>query len=177
MRPEDEKSLIELARRRDQAAIGELYRRHVDAIYRYAFHRVGEKAVAEDLTAQVFLRALESIEGYADTGLPFAAWLFRIAQARVIDYWRQQRRRPQVELDEDLASEAPAPDETGVSGAALKRALRLLGEEQQQVIVLKFYVGLSNGEIAHILDKTEGAIKSLQHRALASLARVLDKGV
>lgn len=179
MRLEDEKTLIELARCRDQAAISELYQRNVDAIYRYMAHRVSESTVAEDLTAQVFLRALESIENYTDTGLPFSAWLYRIAHARVVDYWRSQRRRPQVELDEGM----PA-DDTGASAleikadcAALNQAIRLLSDEQQQVVILKFYAGLSNLEIAHILGKTEGAIKALQHRALGALARILEKTV
>jgi RNA polymerase sigma-70 factor (ECF subfamily) len=172
----DEKTLIQLARQRDPEAISELYRRNVDAIYRYTYHRVNDAHLAEDLTSEVFLRAVESLEGYTDTGLPFAAWLFRIANARVIDHWRRQQRRPQVELDENLPGaeeDMPAP-EIKESNAALSGAIEQLSWEQQQVVILKFYSGLNSAEIAHIMDKTEGAIKALQHRALASLARILE---
>jgi RNA polymerase sigma-70 factor (ECF subfamily) len=198
VRPKDEKSLIQRARRRDEAAIGELYHRNVDSIYRYMIHRVGDAATAEDLTAEVFLRAMESVESYTDTGLPFSAWLFKIARARVIDHWRRQRRHPQVELDETISDkQAPfsnsVPFGNGVplgNGARLRngtgieleetavklnRAIRLLSDEQQQVIVLKFYIGLSNAEIAHIMNKTEGAIKALQHRGLAALGRTVEQ--
>lgn len=191
MRSEDEKSLIKRARRRDEAAISELYHRNVDSIYRYMVHRLGDVATAEDLTAEVFLRALESIESYTDTGFPFSAWLFKIARARVIDHWRHQRRHPQVELDEampdepggaSLPSGGPFPNdrpngglESREANAKLNRALRLLSDEQQQVIVLKFYIGLSANEIAHIMNKTEGAIKALQHRGLAALGRIVEQ--
>ncbi len=176
MRPQDEKSLIERAKRRDRDAVGELYRRNVDAIYRYTVHRVHDAALAEDLTAEVFIKALESIENYTDTGLPFSAWLFRIAHARVVDHWRREKRRPQSELDEGMPDDSADPTpEIQEASAALERAIHLLSDEQQQVVVLKFYASLSNIEIAHILDKTEGAIKALQHRALASLSRILEK--
>ncbi len=176
MRPKDEKALIERAQRRDPEAIGELYRRYVEAIYRHIAYRVNDAATAEDLTAEVFLRALESLTGYQDTGLPFSAWLFKIAHARVVDYWRREQRRPQVELDESLADDTQMTGvEARLTGDALKRALSLLSAEQQQVIALKFVADLSNAEIAHIMGKTEGAVKALQHRALASLARILEK--
>ncbi|MBN1886656.1 MAG: sigma-70 family RNA polymerase sigma factor [Thermoflexales bacterium] len=185
MRPKDEKSLIKRARRRDEAAISELYHRNVDSIYRYMVHRVDDAATAEDLTAEVFLRALESIESYTDTGFPFSAWLFKIARARVIDHWRRQQRRPQVELDETMPDErAPFPNgaplgngriELGEANVKLNQAIRLLSDEQQQVIILKFYIGLSASEIAHILNKTEGAVKALQHRGLAALGRIVEQ--
>jgi RNA polymerase sigma-70 factor (ECF subfamily) len=177
VRPKDEKALIEQAKHRDPEAISELYNRNVDAIYRYISFRVNDSVTAEDITAEVFLKALESIEGYTDTGLPFSAWLFKIAHARVIDHWRRGQRRPQVELDESLPSEEdglPAPG-AGMENADLNQAINLLNAEQQQVVVLKFQMGLSNEEISHIMGKTEGAIKALQHRALASLARILEK--
>lgn len=177
MRSKDEQALIQLARRRDPEAISELYRRHVDAIYRYTYFRVSDSAVAEDLTAEVFLRALESIENYTDTGLPFSAWLFKIAHARVIDHWRRQERHPQVALDESLPGEKQDGETLEIQerDAALGRAIRRLSPDQQQVITLRFYAGLSNAEIAAIMNKTAGAVKALQHRALASLARLLEQ--
>jgi len=179
VRSEDEKALIELAKRRDPAAISELYQRNVDAIYKYVSYRVSDSNIAEDLTAEVFLRALESIETFTDTGFPFSAWLFKIAHARVVDHWRRQHRRPQAELDESIADDSHNDVHSALDAemniAALSQALRLLSADQQQVLVLKFSSGLSNNEIAHILNKTEGAVKALQHRGLASLARILEK--
>ena len=85
---DDERQLIEQARRGDRKALSELYRRHVDAVYRYVRLRVGDTTVAEDLTAEVFLRMLRDLKGYRYTNVPFVAWLYRIAYARTVDYWR-----------------------------------------------------------------------------------------
>src|SRR3990172_1254544 len=89
----DERDLIRRAQQRDADAFTELYRRHVDMIYRYALLRGGDESVAEDLTSEVFMRALEAIGDYEDRGTPLAAWLYRIARARVIDYWRRAPRQ------------------------------------------------------------------------------------
>lgn len=177
MRPEDEGRLIDQAKQRDATAISELYNRHVDQIYQYVRSRTGDTPVAEDITADVFLRALESLSGYQDYGVPFVAWLYRIAQARVIDYWRRAQRRATVAFDdrdlpEWLAAEDVASGDVLQHGQLLT-GLQHLTEEQQQVIVLKFMQGLSNAEIAQIMNKTEGAVKALQRRGLESLARLL----
>lgn len=100
MRPSDESQLIERAKQHDPEAISELYNRHVDRIYQYVRSRTSETAVAEDITADVFLRVLESLAAYDDHGVPFAAWLYRIAQARIIDYWRRTQRRTTVPFDD-----------------------------------------------------------------------------
>ncbi len=175
-RPNDESRLIERAKRREPAALSELYQRHVDAIYRYIYYRVGDGATAEDLTAEVFMRVVESIDRYDDCGIPISAWLYRIAHARVYDHWRREHRRPQVEWDDvstspELTVEPPAGDVLALQH--LLQALHGLKDEQQQVLVLKFLEGLDNGTIAQIMNKTEGAIKALQHRALAAMARIL----
>jgi RNA polymerase sigma-70 factor (ECF subfamily) len=179
VRQGDESQLIKQAKRHDPDAISELYNRHVDQIHQYVVNRTGETAVAEDITADVFLRALESLAAYDDRGVPFAAWLYRIARARVIDYWRRTQRRATVPFeDRDLpdwvAGEDVAEGDV-LQHDQLAAGLAYLTEDQQQVIVLKFMQGLSNAEVAQIMGKTEGAIKALQRRGLEALARLLKK--
>src|SRR3972149_1499440 len=171
----DERHLIRRAKQRDEQAFTELYRRHVDLIFRYALLRVGDEHVAEDLTSEVFTRALEGLATYEDRGAPFAAWLYRIANARVIDYWRSARRS---EVSFDAAEFDVAIDEStrdGIAYRALGQALRRLTAEQQEVIILKYVEGFDTAEIAALTGRGEGAVKALQHRALASLARLMDE--
>jgi len=172
----DESLLIERAKRYDQKAISELYKRHVQDIYRYIYYRVGDVNVAEDLTAEVFLRALEGLAGFTYRGVPFSAWLYRIAHARVMDHFRQQARRELLPLDERLVATGKGPQatvEARLDCEELQSAIAQLTTDQQQVIILKFVEGLSNAEAARILGKTEGAVKALQHRALNSLQRTM----
>lgn len=168
--------LVNLAKQGDKRAVGELYRRHVDMIYRYTYARVKDVAVAEDLTAQVFLKALEGLDSYQPTGVPFSAWLYRIAHARTVDHWRQQQRRQEVMLPETMPSRAPQPDDVAIAKSEWNTALDLLDrltDDQRDVIILRFIEEMSLAEVAELLDKTVGAVKALQHRALASLARLL----
>ena len=161
----------------ERAAISALYRRHVQAIYRYLYYRVGDEHTAEDLTAEVFLRAIEGLPNYEPRGVPFAAWLYRIAQARMADYFRRQRRTATVGLDESWPSDEDSPlaqFERSSLHEELRAALSRLTTDQQQVIILKFVEGFSNAEAARILGKTEGAVKSLQHRALNALHRLME---
>ena len=172
----DESLLIERAKRYDPKAISELYKRHVQDIYRYIYYRVGDVNVAEDLTADVFLRALEGLAGFTYRGVPFSAWLYRIAHARVMDHFRQQARRELLPLDERLVATGKGPQatvEARLDCEELQSAIAQLTTDQQQVIILKFVEGLSNAEAARILGKTEGAVKALQHRALNSLQRTM----
>ncbi len=169
----DEQDLIRRAQRHDADAFTELYRRHVDRIFRYVLLRVGDELSAEDLTSEVFVRALESLDAYEDRGAPFAAWLYRIANARVIDHWRSARRAD-VSLDngqDDVPVDMPATDV--IAHRTLAETLARLTSEQQEVIILRFVEGYSTAEIAQLTRRTEGAVKSLQHRALASLARLM----
>jgi RNA polymerase sigma-70 factor (ECF subfamily) len=172
----DESLLIERAKRYDRKAISELYKRHVQSIYRYIYYRVGDVNVTEDLTADVFLKALEGLEGFTYRGIPFSAWLYRIAHARVMDYFRQHARRELLPLDERLVAtgkDLQATVEAQLYHEELQSAIAQLTTDQQQVIILKFVEGLSNAEVARILGKSEGAVKSLQHRALNSLQRIM----
>jgi RNA polymerase sigma-70 factor (ECF subfamily) len=144
-------------------------------IYRYTFGRVRDAEVAEDLTAQVFLKALEGLPSYRPTGAPFRAWLYRIAHARTVDYWRQQQRRQEVMLAETLVASDPSPDAVTVARSEWSMAVELLGEltdDQRDVIILRFIEEMSLAEVAETLDKTVGAVKALQHRALAALVRL-----
>lgn len=175
----NEGQLIQLAKRGDPDAMGELYQRHVDRVYRYVRYRVHDETVAEDIAADVFMRAMEGLAAYNDRGLPFEAWLYRIAHARVIDHWRRQQRRSTVQLDDpSLHDWLQVEDETSEADVlqyrSLLAALRQLTDDQQQVIVLKFMSGCDNAEIARIMDKTEGAVKALQRRGLEALSRLVE---
>ncbi len=180
---DDEKQLIERAQRGDKSALSELYRRHVDAIYTYICVRVNDPVVVEDLTAEVFLKMLEGLEEYRYTGAPFAAWLYRIAWARTVDYWRRINRHKNVQLSDTLIqsySEQPQSNPEAIVStheewSDLAAMIRCLTDAQQEVIVLRFVERMKLAEVAAVMDKTVGAIKSLQHRALASLARLMNE--
>ena len=171
-----EERLIRQAKQGDKQAIGELYRRHVDVIYRYVWARVADEAVAEDLTAQVFLKALEGLPTYEPMGKPFQAWLYRIAYARIVDHWRRRENQVNVPLDGTLPSRDPRPGELLEAEAEWGMAIDLLArltDDQQDVLILRFIGEMTLLEVAGTLGKTLGATKALQHRALASLARML----
>jgi RNA polymerase sigma-70 factor (ECF subfamily) len=174
----EEAELLDKARRGNRDAIAELYHRHANAIYRYVYARVQDAVLAEDLTAQVFLKALEGLPSYEPSGTPFLGWLYRIAHARTVDHWRRQQRRREVPLTEDLPSAEPGADEISEAEAEWIAAIGLLAQltdDQQEVILLRFIGEMSLAETATILAKTVGAVKAIQHRALASLARLLEQ--
>lgn len=173
-----ENKLVLLAKQGDQQAIGELYNTHVDAIYRYIWPRVRDDTVAEDLTAQVFLKALEGLPAYEPSGKPFLAWLYRIAYARIVDFWRRQERRATVPLDDTVPASEPRPGELLEAEDDWVTAIDLLAQltdDQQEVLMLRFIGEMSLSEVAETVGKTLGAIKAIQHRALASLARLLEE--
>lgn len=170
---ESEEALIERAKR-DPAAFGELYERYVDRIYNYIYYRTSDVHEAEDLTARVFYRALNHIEEYHQRGAPFAAWLYRIAHNLVANWHRDRSRRKYVRLD-DLAR---VPEKEGgphqhaeqnEQAQTLLEAIRRLPAERQELLILKFVDELSNADIAKIMGRSEGAIKSLYHRTLIAL--------
>jgi len=171
LRKNSDSGLISAAQQGDSEAFSELYRRHVDQIYRYLLARVGDTATAEDLTSEVFLRALESLGSYEHRGIPVVAWLYRIANARAVDFWRKSKHQtlPLNETFVDDKDEMRAKDV--LSYRKLSHAMKHLTHKQQQVIVLKFIEGLNSAEISQLIGGTEGAVKALQHRALDSLAR------
>jgi RNA polymerase sigma-70 factor (ECF subfamily) len=158
--------------------MGQLYRRHADQVYRYILARVRLPDAAEDLTAQVFLKAVEGLPRYEDRGRPFVAWLYSIAHARVVDYYREQERRVEVELVEDIESSAPDPEQIVTTIWEWKTAVGLMSQltdDQQDVIILRFIGEMPLADVAEILGKTVGAIKALQYRGLTTLARLWEQ--
>jgi RNA polymerase sigma-70 factor, ECF subfamily len=169
----DDSDLVIFARD-DRAAFGELYERYVKKIYGYIYFRTGNHHDAEDLTARVFHRALVHIETYVERGVPFQAWLYRIAHNLVANWHRDRNRRKVIPLDEFIAAglRSEAPDDAAESKEEKERllaAINRLPEERQQLLILKFVDKLSNQEIGEIMDRSEGAIKSLYHRTLLAL--------
>jgi RNA polymerase sigma-70 factor (ECF subfamily) len=176
--PPDEREdlLVDRARRGDADAFGRLYELHLDRIYRYIYYRVGSSNEAEDLAEHVFLKAWEAIGRYESRGLPFAAWLYRMAHNAVIDHYRS--RRPTTSIDEtfDLEDERQNPvasAEAIFDREELKVAIQRLNPDQQTVIVLRFTEGLSHAEVGKVLGKSEGAVRVIQHRALGVMAKFL----
>jgi len=166
--------LVEMAKTGDKDAFGELYERYLDKIYSYIYYRTGNHHDTEDLTARVFFRAMAHIESYTERGVPFQAWLYRIAHNLVANWHRDRGRRKVIPLDEFIAAslKSDAPDQQAEDQEerdALRAAMRRLPEERQQLLLLKFVDHLSNAEIGVIMDRTEGAIKSLYHRTLIAL--------
>jgi RNA polymerase sigma-70 factor (ECF subfamily) len=171
-----ETRLIRRAVRGDRDAIGELYNRHVDAVYRYVYSRVENPMIAEDITAEVFVKVLEALPSYRVTGAPFRAWLYSIARARTIDFWRKRGNGRVTEITETLAADGPQPEEAAAQQARWETVISKLPElteDQHQVILLRFTEAMSLKETARMMGKTVGAVKLLQYRALASLARLL----
>lgn len=171
-----ERELVRRAKAGDPTAFAELYEQYQPKIHRYCFYRVSDPAVAEDLTAEVFVRMVESIDDFRYRGRPLLAWLYTIARNLVTDHYRHQGRATHLELKEGLVADGADLDHRAhiaLEQTKLAAALAQLTEDQRQVILLKFFEGADNATTARILGKTVGAVKSLQHRALASLARLL----
>jgi RNA polymerase sigma-70 factor, ECF subfamily len=176
----DEAELVAAAKR-NPADFGPLYERYVDQIYRFAYRRTGNHADAEDVTSQTFQQALAALPSYEWRGLPFGAWLYRIASNIVHRRGRVSSRETPVEdvaiyaRGEDFAGDDPA-DIVGRSSEAdeLVQAIRQLPPDQQRALVLKFARGLKNREIGDLMDRSEGAIKQLVHRAMLNLRAVME---
>jgi RNA polymerase sigma-70 factor, ECF subfamily len=174
------RALVERAQAGDRRALEELYLLHFDRIYSYLHMSVGNRHDAEDLTNQTFVKMLESIERFEWRKVPISAWLFRIAHNLAMDHFRASRRwQPEEEVPEtaEQAAEHSAEDEAlqAIGRRSMLEMIEDLSHDQRQVLTLKFVFNFGNGEVATILGKTEGAIKSLQHRALATLQRRLKK--
>jgi len=163
------RELVARGQQGDRDALEELYLIHFDRIYSYLHVSVGNRHDAEDLTTQTFLKMLEKIGTFKWRSAPFSAWLFRIAHNLAMDHFRSRRRwQPEEESAELTAMET-------IGRESMLKLIERLSPEQQQVLTLKFVFNLPNAEVAAILDKTEGAIKSLQHRALVSLQKQVQR--
>ncbi len=166
--------------KQDPTAFGALYERYVHKIYNYIYYRVGNHQDAEDLTARTFMRALRHIRHYEDRGAPVSAWFYRIAHNLVANWHRDQGRRPIVALDvvapDDNLEPAGSPEASAVTHEDRERLLavvRRLPADRQKLLLLKFVERMPNAEIGDIMERTEGAIKSLYHRTLVALRQEL----
>jgi RNA polymerase sigma-70 factor (ECF subfamily) len=173
---EQEARLVARAQEGDETAISQLYRQHAPGIYGYIASRVGDPETAQDLTSEVFLGVLEGLPRFEYRGIPFSAWLYRIAHDRTADHYRRQGRRPTVPLEEELL-----PAQEGIVQIAddrlrleqVGKAVERLSTDQHQVILLRFVAGFKLKEIAYVMDKSTAAVKMLQLRALARLRQLV----
>lgn len=170
---EEELAVIERAKT-DSHAFGILYERYYERIYSYVYFRTGNAHDAEDLTSRIFERAMKHIPNYQDQGVPFSAWLYRIAHNLVANFHRDRSRRRIIALDDvaQLIVQDEGPErvaQTNENREVLMAAIGRLPADRQELLVLKFVEHLSNAEIGDIMGRSEGAIKSLYHRTLLSL--------
>ena len=180
MPPQTDEEALSSATRGDKSAFGELYDKYATRIYNYVYYRTGSTQDAEDITSRVFFRAMRHITNYTDRGVPFSAWLYRIAHNLVANWHRDSSRHQEVELEDGYrASKGEEHPEIALLESeeqnALMGLIRNLPEERQQLLILKFVEHMSNAEIGQIMDRTEGAIKSLYHRTLLSLREEITK--
>ena len=176
---QDEESVVRRAKQRDPEALTQLYEENFDKIYRYVVLKIGERTEAEDITQQVFLSALKSISSFKYKGVPFSAWLYRIAHNQIVDYLRKRTKRATAPLDERMKDSNPAPElvaERNMDIEQLAEATKKLTRAQQEVVSLRFTGELPVAQVARIMGKSEGAIKALQHSAIVSLRKAMSPG-
>ena len=168
--------LVDRARQGDADAFGQLYDRFLPEIVRYLARRVGDPDAAEDLAQQVFLKAWQAIPRYEARGVPFKAWLYRMAHNQMVDHFRTRRPTSDLEgIDPPVASEA---EETVIAlemSEALERALANLSEDHRQVLTLRFLMEKSAREIGEIMGRKEVTVRGLQMRALQALRREIEE--
>jgi RNA polymerase sigma-70 factor, ECF subfamily len=170
----NEEEVLSLASQDDRDAFGQLYARYMDRIFNYVYYRTGNLHDAEDLTARVFQRAMNHIHNYTDRGVPFSAWLYRIAHNLVANWHRDRSRRQEIPLDDlpVLPTKGDHPERNLLRSQeqeALLKLIRRLPPERQNLLILKFVENMSNAEIGAIMGRSEGAVKSLYHRTLLAL--------
>jgi RNA polymerase sigma-70 factor (TIGR02952 family) len=174
----DSWDLVRAAQGGEVDAFGRLYDRYVDLVFRYAYYRLGDRSLAEDVTSETFLRALRGLSSISYQGRDVGAWFVTIARNLVLDHLKSGRHRYETVIadfrDADRPTDGPEPAVlSALENAELLRCIRKLGAEQQECIVLRFLQGLSVTETAELMGKNEGAIKALQHRAIRRLAALL----
>ncbi len=172
-----EKSLVKGAVGGEASAFGLLYDYYQPKIYRFVLMKVGRREEAEDLTHQVFLNAWQNIKNYESRGFPFSSWLYRIARNQVIDYYRAIRDEVPIEEVSPESFAVPASVhidfDKGVELRKIRSAIQLLDPVYQDVVIMRFVEDLSIKETAAILDKSEGSIKVIQHRAIKKLKTLI----
>src|SRR3989338_4494999 len=176
---EGEKNLVEKARKGNSEAFGILYDYYLPKIYRFVLFKVSHKQQAEYITQHAFMKAWENMGGYKPQGHPFGSWLYRIARNSVIDYYRKN------EFSVDI--EAVSPEALGIDNSLIAKlevklewekilnAIGGLTEVEQDVLIMRFVEDLPHGEVARAVDKSENAVKVIQHRALKKLKETLSK--
>lgn len=174
-----EEEVLALASQGDRDAFGRLYEHYVERIFNYVYYRTGNSHDAEDLTARVFQRAMNHIVNYTDRGVPFSAWLYRIAHNLVANWHRDRSRKQEIPLDDlpILPMKGDHPERNLVRSQeeeSLLRMIRKLPPERQNLLILKFVENMSNAEIGKIMGRSEGAVKSLYHRTLLALRDQLE---
>lgn len=179
--PGDEREWVEKAQTGDPEAIGWLYERYFDRIYKYIYLKLGDPTESEDIAEGVFLKMIEAIGTFHWQGASFASWLYRIAHNQVVDFARRQARRPQTPL-EPLSDMLPAERDDPHERAEMREfiehlrvALANLTDLQAQVIILKFGSDMSNAQVAEVMERTEGAVKALQYSALQNLNKIFSR--
>ncbi|MGQ9675669.1 MAG: RNA polymerase sigma factor [Chloroflexota bacterium] len=172
----DEKELVQAASTGNREAFAELYERYLGRVYRYLYYRVGNSHDAEDLTEQVFLKAWQAMPSYDYRGVPFSAWLYRLAHNLLIDARRAYRHTCQLDEALEIEADGMQPDELAQRREEVRElssAVAQLSPVEQSVVVLRFIAGLDHRTVAGIIDKSEAATRSIQSRALARLASLL----
>jgi RNA polymerase sigma-70 factor (ECF subfamily) len=174
----EERLLVRRARQGDEEAARALFDRYFDRIYNYAHARLGRVQEAEDLAIETMTRALTRLDLYEERESGFQSWVFRIAHNALIDYYRRQGKPPTVALEEAETAIPPSADPAElaldrVENDELRAAIRRLTDDQQQVLLLRFFADLSAVDVAELVGKSVGAVQALQHRALGSLERAL----
>lgn len=177
MTPPDQQ-ILERARAYDVQVLAEIYDCYAGPIYGYLYRIIGDAAQAEDLTGEVFVRLLQALRTNRAPRHNLAGWLYRVAHNLAMDLFRSQKKQPAVPLFEELLAQAgPGPDELEnvQAGQRLRAHLRHLTSDQQRVILLRFSEDLPLAEVARLMGKSEGAIKTLQHRAVSRLRKLLQE--
>jgi len=175
----NEEEVLARASQGDRESFGQLYEHYVERIFNYVYYRTGNAHDAEDLTARVFQRAMNHIVKYTDRGVPFSAWLYRIAHNLVANWHRDRSRKQEIPLDDlpILPTKGDHPERNLVYSQeqeTLLRMIRKLPPERQNLLILKFVENMSNAEIGKIMGRSEGAVKSLYHRTLLALRDQLE---
>jgi RNA polymerase sigma-70 factor (ECF subfamily) len=173
---EEERRIVLKAVERDQEAFAQLYDRHVVRIYRHIYYMVNDSNIAEDLTAQTFLKAWEAIDRYKERGAPIVAWLLRISHNLTVSYLRSKRDHSELDetfLDQKMTRNPEEALEQASDEKSMREAVLKLRDEQRQVIMLRFVEEMDYREVADIIGKSVPAVRVIQHRALGNLRKIM----
>lgn len=178
---EDENKLIKEAQKGESECFGRLYDHYIPQIYRFVLMKINHRQEAEDLVHEVFLSAWQNLDSYSHQGFPFSSWLYQIARNKVIDHYRLKKPMTQLEdVDEGFVKIAAVVEHNLDANLDLKRiygALNQLTPDQKDVIIMRFVEDLSHQEISAAMDRSEGAVRLLQHRAINTLKDLLNNNL